>query len=103
VDHWYGDTVIDAIHKQAIVTLELKVVYFKVDNGKEFADHQAIDQALGIQTQFTDPYCSWKCGSNENFKEMLRHYIPKKLRNETVTEEEFSMIENRLNHRTIIG
>jgi IS30 family transposase len=26
--------------------------------GKEFADHQAIDQALGILTYFADPYFS---------------------------------------------
>ena len=37
------------------------------DNGKEFADHQAIDQTLGNQTYFADTYCSWQCGSNENF------------------------------------
>ena len=31
-----------------------------VDNGKEFADNQAIDQTLDIQTYFADPYCSWQ-------------------------------------------
>jgi IS30 family transposase len=30
-----------------------------VDNGKEFADQQDIDQTLGIQTYFVNPYCSW--------------------------------------------
>ena len=30
---------------------------------------------------------------------LLRQYIPKKRRMETVTEEELTMIENRLNHR----
>jgi IS30 family transposase len=38
-------------------------------------------------------------GSNENFNALLRQYIPKKRRMETVTEEELTMIENRLNHR----
>jgi IS30 family transposase len=70
-----------------------------VDNGKEFADHQAIDQTLGIQTYFADPYCSWQRGSNENFNGLLRQYIPKKRRMETVTDEGLTMIENRLNHR----
>ena len=70
-----------------------------VDNGKEFAAHQAIEQALGIQTYFADPYCSWQRGSNENFNGLLRQYIPKKRSLETVTEEELAMIQDRLNHR----
>ncbi|MEY3610302.1 MAG: hypothetical protein RJB14_24 [Pseudomonadota bacterium] len=43
--------------------------------------------------------CSWQRGSNENFNGLLRRYIPKKRRMETVTDEELTMIENRLNHR----
>ena len=76
-----------------------RVKTLTVDNGKEFADHQAVDQALGIQTFFADPYCSWQRGSNENFNGLLRQYIPKKRHMETVSEEELTMIENRLNHR----
>ena len=76
-----------------------RVKTLTVDNGKEFADHQAVDQALGIQTFFADPYCSWQRGSNENFNGLLRQYIPKKRRMETVSEEELTMIENRPNHR----
>ena len=64
-----------------------RVKTLTVDNGKEFADHQAVDQALGIQTFFADPYCSWQRGSNENFNGLLRQYIPKKRRMETVSEE----------------
>lgn len=79
--------------------LSSRVKTLTVDNGKEFADHQAIDQTLGIQTYFADPYCSWQRGSNENFNGLLRQYIPKKRRMETVTDEELNMIENRLNHR----
>lgn len=76
-----------------------RVKTLTVDNGKEFAYHQKVDQALGIQTYFADPYCSWQRGSNENFNGLLRQYIPKKRRLETVTEQELNMIENRLNHR----
>lgn len=79
--------------------LAARVKTLTVDNGKEFANHQAIDQALGIQTYFADPYCSWQRGSNENFNGLLRQYIPKKRRMETVTDEELAMIQNRLNHR----
>ena len=57
--------------------LNSRVKILTVDNGKEFADHQAIDQILGIQTYFVDPYCSWQHGSNDNFNGLLRQYVPK--------------------------
>jgi transposase, IS30 family len=79
--------------------LAARVKTLTVDNGKEFAYHQKVDTALDIQTYFADPYCSWQRGSNENFNGLLRQYIPKKRRMETVTDEELTMIENRLNHR----
>ena len=76
-----------------------RVKTLTVDNGKEFAYHQKVDAVLNIQTFFADPYCSWQRGSNENFNGLLRQYIPKKRRMQTVTDEELAMIENRLNHR----
>jgi IS30 family transposase len=72
--------------------LSSRVKTLTVDNGKEFADHQAIDQTLGIQTYFADPYWTWQRGSNENFNGLLRQYIPKKRRMETFTDEELTMI-----------
>jgi IS30 family transposase len=76
--------------------LSSQVKTLTVDNGKEFALHQAIDQALGIQTYFADPYCSWQRGRNESFNGLLRKCIPKKRRIETATHEELTMIENSL-------
>jgi IS30 family transposase len=70
-----------------------------VHNGREFADNQAIDQSLGTLTYFADPYCSWQRGSYENFNGLLRQYIHNTQRLETVTDEELTMIKNRLNHR----
>jgi len=70
-----------------------------LDNGKEFSHYQQIDQALGLQTYFADPYSSWQRGSNENFIGLLRQYVPKKRALSTVTQEELTMNENRLNHR----
>jgi IS30 family transposase len=63
-----------------LMPLNSRVKTLTVDNGKEFADHQAIDKSLGIQTYFADPYCSWQRGSSENFNGLLRQYIPKKRR-----------------------
>lgn len=63
-----------------------------LDNGKEFSQHQQIDQALGLQTYFADPYSSWQRGSNENFNGLLRQYVPKKKAYNTVTQKELTMI-----------
>jgi len=67
------------------------------DNGKEFANHRVIDQALGSTAYFADPFASWQRGSNENLNGLLRQYIPKKRPLSTVTEKELNMIEHRLN------
>jgi IS30 family transposase len=98
VVHKSADLVSQAIEDK-LKPLAVRVKTLTVDNGKEFAHHQKVDQVLGIQTYFADPYCSWQRGSNENFNGLLRQYIPKKRRMETVTDEELTMIENRLNHR----
>jgi IS30 family transposase len=79
--------------------LNSRVKTLTVEKGKEFLYHQAIDHSLGIQTYFADPYCSWQSDNNENFNGLLSQYIPKKRRMETFTDEELTMIENRLNHR----
>jgi IS30 family transposase len=49
-----------------LLSLKSRVKNLTVENRNEFADYQAIDQALGIKTYFADPYCSWHRGSNEN-------------------------------------
>jgi transposase, IS30 family len=98
VVHKSAELVSQAIEEK-LKPLAVRVKTLTVDNGKEFAHHQKVDQVLGIQTYFADPYCSWQRGSNENFNGLLRQYIPKKRRMETVTDEELTMIENRLNHR----
>jgi IS30 family transposase len=46
-----------------------------VDNGKEFAAHQTIDETHDIQTYSADPYCSWQRGSNENINVLI--HLPK--------------------------
>jgi len=47
------------------------------DNGKEFAGHELISKALGIDFYFAKPYHSWERGSNENLNGLVRQYIPK--------------------------
>lgn len=69
------------------------------DNGKEFADHAVIDEALGSTGYFADPYSSWQRGSGENLNGLARQYIPKDRPLETVSDEELAEIERRLNNR----
>ena len=76
-----------------------KVKTLTYDNGKEFAKHAWIDKKLSSTGYFARPYCSWQRGSNENFNGLLRQYVPKKRLMSTVTDEEITMIQNRLNHR----
>jgi len=55
---------------QAIITsltpLAQRVRTITYDNGKEFADHAAVDEALKSTAYFADPNASWQRGSNEN-------------------------------------
>ncbi len=72
------DDLVGRVIEVKLKPLNSRVKTLTVDNGKEFADHQAIDQALGIQTYFADPYCSWQRGSNDKFNGLLRQYISKR-------------------------
>ena len=77
VNHKTADLVGRAIQAK-LKPLRPRVKTLTVDNGKGFADHQTVDQTLGIQTYFADPYCSWQRGSNENTNGLLRQFFPKK-------------------------
>jgi IS30 family transposase len=48
-----------------------------LDNGKEFARHQRIAHATGIDTYFARPYHAWERGANESFNGLLRQFFPK--------------------------
>ncbi len=88
---------------KAIVKLlepfKAKVKTLTYDNGTEFAKHAWVDKKLSSTGYFARPYCSWQRGSNENFNGLLRQYVPKKRSLSTVTDEEITMIQNRLNYR----
>ena len=36
------------------------------DNGKEFANHEAVAKVIGCKTYFAKPYHSWERGQNES-------------------------------------
>ncbi len=47
------------------------------DNGNEFAAWEDIEKALGCEVYFTDTYCAWQKGTNENLNGLLREFYPK--------------------------
>jgi IS30 family transposase len=69
------------------------------DNGKEFAQHKDIAEALKADFYFARPYASWERGTNENMNGLIRQYFPKDRDLRTVTDEEIQFAMERLNNR----
>ena len=57
------------------------------DNGREFSDHQKVNDDLECQSYFAKPYHSWERGLNENSNGLLRQYFPKKMPLNNLTKE----------------
>jgi transposase, IS30 family len=69
------------------------------DNGKEFAAHEEIAQALEADIYFAHPYSSWERGTNENTNGLIRQYFPKDADFRMLTDMDISFVEYRLNTR----
>ena len=69
------------------------------DNGKEFARHGQVAQAIGCKTYFAKPYHSWERGQNENANGLLRQYFPKAMGLLDVTTQQVVEAVHKLNHR----
>lgn len=69
------------------------------DNGSENVEHVLVNQALGTQSYFCEPYHSWEKGSVENAIGLIRRYLPKKTDFATITKEQIRQIEDLLNNR----
>ena len=51
-----------------------------VDNGGEFWQHEK----LPVKTYFCDPHSPWQRGSIENANGVLRTYLPRKVRDQSI-------------------
>jgi len=69
------------------------------DNGKEFAYHKEVSEALDTDFYFAHPYSSWERGLNEHTNGLIRQYLPKKTDFTQVSKEEIITIQDKLNHR----
>jgi IS30 family transposase len=126
---WEADTIIGKNHQGAVVTLvdrtsrmtclvkverrtaeavkmaiiealrDLEVHTITFDNGKEFAYHTEIAEALGVETYFAKPYHSWERGTNENTNGLIRQYLQKSSSFANVGEAELARIAYLLNNR----
>jgi IS30 family transposase len=69
------------------------------DNGKEFAEHVRIAEALKANFYFAHPYSAWERGTNENTNGLVRQYFPKKTDFSRVETGATKLAMEKLNHR----
>jgi IS30 family transposase len=92
----------EIVKKATIELLENWKPFLKTitsDNGKEFAKHELIAQALEIDYYFANPYCSWERGANENLNGLVRQYFPKGSNFEMITDVQVQIVVEKLNNR----
>jgi IS30 family transposase len=58
-----------------------------LDNGKEFAAHKSLSQALGLDIYFAHPCHSWERGLNEHTNGLIRQRLPTKILFDTLTQK----------------
>jgi len=131
--HWEGDCIVDGVHAALLVKYERlsrKVViqkldkhdkasveqlerlfrenYFELsttyDNGSEFWD-RAKHETETYKVYFTHPSSPYEKGGVENVNGIIRRYIPKGTRLETLTAADIQRIEDYINNmpRKILG
>ena len=70
-----------------------------VDNGTEFAEHEAIAGRLGVSVYFADPYSAYQRGSNEQVNGLIRRRLPKGTSFKNLTQEHLDKIVENINNR----
>jgi IS30 family transposase len=84
---------------QLLTPVADRVHTITADNGKEFAEHEMIAQALEANFYFAHPYASWERGLNENTNGLVRQYFPKQCHFDRITDEEIQTVIDKLNNR----
>ena len=90
----------DVVRDAIIALLKSETVHtITFDNGKEFAYHAEIKEALSSDNYFAHPYHSWERGLNENHNGLIRQYLPKGMKLNRVSHEQVAAIQEKLNNR----
>ena len=69
------------------------------DNGKEFADHSHVAEALDADFFFAKPFHSRERGLNEHTNGLVREYFPKGIDFREICDEKVQKVQDRLNGR----
>ncbi len=69
------------------------------DNGREFAGHAGVAEALGAAFHFATPYHSWERGLNGHTNGLVRQYLPKGTDLRAVTDAEVKRVQDRTDAR----
>ena len=69
------------------------------DNGSENVLHQSVNQRLGTQSYFCEPYHSWEKGSVEQVNGLIRRFFPKGTNFSEVSASQINRVEKLLNNR----
>ena len=77
----------------------LRMKSLTLDNGTEFHGFKQMQEELGIEVYFAQPYHSWERGTNENTNGLIRQYLPKGMCFKEVTQRKCNAIEQELNDR----
>lgn len=98
VTHKTADLVGQAVVR-LLKPLQAGVHTLTSDNGKEFAHHESIADALHADFYFAHPYASWERGLNENTNGLIRQYFPKSYDFTKITDGAIQCVMDRLNNR----
>lgn len=77
----------------------LRMKSLTLDNGTEFHGFKELEERLGVQVYFAQPYHSWERGTNENTNGLIRQYLPKRTCFKGLTQRRCDCIEQELNDR----
>lgn len=69
------------------------------DNGSENVEHQTLNEDFGLKSYFCEPYHSWEKGTVENTNGLIRRFIPKSTKFETIPASRIVQLECWLNDR----
>ena len=69
------------------------------DNGGENCEHLILNEDFGVSSYFCEPYHSWEKGTVENTNGLIRRFIRKQTRLETLSLTAIVQLENWLNDR----
>jgi len=71
------------------------------DNDLAFANHEYVQEILGVETYFTRPFSSQDKGSVENRIGTIRAFIPKGTSIEDIHPQTIKSIEHKINNRPV--